>query len=129
MKKLLLLCLLAIVISGCGLRIVNKTTFPSPDKIFITTGDGDIQKPYTPIGQLALLRSGWRVSFLPILGLLGETIDPDRVLREDLYMEIRRMGGDGLINMRIEWKPPKNGFIGLGATGGYVIVYGTVIKR
>lgn len=130
MKKLILLISGVIVItlflSSCA-PIVSTAHFPSPDEIFITSGDGDIQKPYTPVGELIYMNSGFRVP-IPILCMIPiKDVDPDMELREGVYNQVRNMGGDALINMRIGWEPPKNYF--LFATGGNILITGTVIKR
>jgi hypothetical protein len=97
--------------------------------MFVTTGDGDIQKPYTPIGQLIYGRTGWRIP-LPILGLIPVAdVDPAVELRDGILAEVKRMGGDGVINLKLDWTPARGGLLGLGATGGNIVIYGTVIKR
>lgn len=130
MKKLIyLLFLSAIMLTSCAEAFYSSVSFPSPDDVFITTGDGDIQKPYTPMGQMIYSKSGFRLP-LPILGLLRiADVDPDRELKQAIFARVREMGGDALINMRIHYEPPSNGFLGLMASGGSVTVYGTVIKR
>lgn len=118
-----------ILINGCG-AIGISTNFPSPDDVFITTGDGDIQKPYTPIGQLIYVHQGYRINFLPLFGLIPvDDVDVDYELKTAIFKKVRSMGGDALINMKINWEPPSNGFLGLLANGGYLFVTGTVIKR
>lgn len=117
------------LLSGCA-ATVSKTHFPAASDLFITTGDGDIQKPYTPVGQLFYFRTGFRLAFLPLFGLIQfNDVDPDVELKKAIYKEVRRMGGDGVINLRISWKPPTDGFLGIGAYGGHIAIYGTVIKR
>jgi len=112
--------------AGIGLA----TNFPSPDDIFVTTGDGDIQKPYTPIGQIIYTRTGFRLSFLPLFGLIPiDDVDPDYELRTAIFKKVKSMGGDGLINMQISWEPAHGGILGFGASGGTVFITGTVIKR
>lgn len=128
MKKVLLMFAVITLLFGCA-AIKEKITFPASDDVFMTTGDGDIQKPYTPIGQLFYWEEGFRIPGL-LIGLIPfKDIDPDVVLKQDIYKEVKRMGGDAVINLKINWHPAKNGFLGLGATGGSVAVYGTVIKR
>ena len=121
----LFLCFLLNSCAGVGLA----TNFPSPDDVFVTTGDGDIQKPYTPIGQLIYSRTGFRIpiilfGFIPI-----DDVDPDYELRTAIFNKVKKMGGDGLINMQIAWEPASSGFLGFFAWGGRVFVTGTVIKR
>ncbi len=120
---------LVLVMSGCATKYQSATTFPSPDELFVTTGDGDIQKPYTPVGQLIYMRQGFRIP-LPLLGMIPiADVDPDTELRRAIYQEVRRMGGDAVINLKIDWMPPNDGILGLFATGGHITVYGTVINR
>ena len=116
--------------AGCGPTTHQSSTiFPPPDDLFITSGDGDIQAPYTPVGQLIYSKSGYRIP-LPILGLVViADVDPDQELRNAVVQEVRAMGGDGLINMEMIWTPPHNGWLGFGASGGTITIYGTVIQR
>ena len=39
------------------------------------------------------------------------------------------MGGDAIINMSMSWTPPSDGILGLMASGGQIVVYGTVVRR
>ena len=107
---------------------VIKATYPAPDDVFITSGDGNISKPYTPIGEFYYKQSGIRLMPLPILSLIPiKNVDPDLILKTSVKEEVRKMGGDALINTKIYFKPPK--FYVLWSTGGYIIIQGTVIKR
>jgi hypothetical protein len=125
--RLILLLAISVIFSACSNSLV--TTFPSPDEVFVTTGDGNIQKPYTPIGQLYYIETGFRIPF-PLLSLIPiKDVDPDIVLKTKVYSKVREMGGDALINMSMNWTPSTSGFLGLGASGGAVVIYGTVIKR
>ncbi|WP_321342971.1 hypothetical protein [uncultured Draconibacterium sp.] len=129
MKKFILLLPFLILFASCTTTYQSKATFPAADDLFITSGDGDITKPYTPVGQFIFMKSGFRIP-LPLLGYLNMwDVDPDEVLKTEVYRKIREMGGDGLINMKISWTPPKDGIVGLGANGGYVLITGTVINR
>lgn len=128
MKKSLFLIAIVIIFGSCA-TFQSHTTFPPADELFITSGDGDITKPYTPVGEFIYLKSGFRIP-LPLFGYLDVwDVDPDEVLRTEVYRKIRQMGGDALINMKINWEPAKPGLIGIGANGGFVIITGTVIKR
>jgi hypothetical protein len=114
--------------AGCA-PLASRLQFPNPNDIFVTTGDGDIQKPYTPIGQLIYSHSGFRIP-LPILGMMPVSdVDPDAEFRTGILARVKQMGGDGVINLHMNWDPPSNGFLGLGARGGMVTIYGTVVKR
>jgi hypothetical protein len=125
--RVLLAAVVLTTLSGCVYKSVS--TFPEANQLFITSGDGDIQKPYTPIGQLIYRRDGYRIP-LPILGMLPiDDVDPDLLLRTEVFTEVRARGGDGLINMRMDWQPAKPGFLGLFASGGSLIITGTIIKR
>lgn len=127
-KILLKLLLVAVLLSSCG-AYNEVTTFPPADEIFITSGDGDIQKPYTPIGQLIYAKTGYRLG-VPLLGMIPiNDVDPDKEIRKAVIDEIRKKGGDGLINMIINFEAPKNGILGLGAKGGTIFITGTIIKR
>jgi hypothetical protein len=112
-------------------KYISQVTFPPSDEMFITSGDGDIQKPYTPVGQLIYIRSGFRLP-LPIFGMIPfKDIDPEYELRTEIPNRIKQMGGDGIINMSIAFNPAKPRYYLLGAlaTGGRITIYGTVIKR
>ena len=128
MKKILFIFVVVAFLAGCA-AVKEKVTFPAADDVFMTTGDGDIQKPYTPVGQLLYYDQGYRIP-APIIGLIPfKTVDPDVVLKQEIYKEVKKMGGDAVINISIDWMPAKDGILGFGANGGYIIVYGTVIKR
>jgi hypothetical protein len=115
------------LLSACAQT--SRITFPQPDQLFVTSGDGDIQKPYTPIGEIIHYKTGWRLG-LPLLGLIPiADVDPDAELRKEIFTKVREMGGDALINMRTSWTPASGGWLGLGAKGGYIVVTGTVIRR
>jgi len=130
MRRSVYLCgIVVFFITSCSSTYYSRVSFPAPEDIFITTGDGDIQKPYTPIGQIIYSKSGYRIP-LPLLGLIPiADVDPDTELKEGIFTRIKGMGGDALINMSIHFEPPRNGLLGLGATGGTITIYGTVIKR
>jgi len=127
MKKILI-AVSVFLLTSCA-TFKSQTIFPRAEDLFITSGDGDITKPYTPIGQFIFLKTGFRIP-LPLFGLIPiKDVDPDEILKTEVYSAIRSMGGNGLINMKIDWRPAKSGFLGLLANGGSVTIYGTVIKR
>lgn len=131
MKKFFYLAVLIISLqlTSCGTLYNQSATFPPADEVFLTSGDGDIQKPYTPIGQLIYLKKGWRIN-LPIFGLIPiADVDPEKEIRESIVKEIKLKGGDGLINMAITFEAPSSGILGFNAKGGMVFVTGTIIKR
>ena len=129
-KKILFVVFVVLLFSSCS-AYKKQLNFPPSSDIFITTGDGDIQKPYEPIGMLIYIDQGYYLP-LPILGLIPiKVVDPDIALRTAVASRVKEMGGDALINLSIVWQPPKGGihaFFGLGF-GGSVAIYGTVIKR
>lgn len=130
-KKLsrILLVFSTLMLISCGITSKEVASFPPSDEVFITSGDGDIQKPYTPVGQLIFYKVGYRIP-LPLLGLIPiNDVRADRELREQVITEVKKRGGDGLINMSINFTSPKSGFLGFGANGGYIFVTGTIIKR
>jgi hypothetical protein len=127
---LLFLLLIPFVLGSCS-KYVSQLTFPASDEMFITSGDGDIQKPYTPVGHLIYMRSGFRIP-LPLFGFIPfKDVDPDYELKTEVQQRIKQMGGDGLINMQITYRPAKVRWYLLGAlsSGGSVTIIGTVIKR
>ena len=128
-KAIVLAAVVSVGLSGGGYIHQTSVTFPDPDDIFITSGDGDIQKPYTPVGEFLYIEAGSRIGFFLLGYIKIKDVDPDVVLRTTLVQEIRAMGGDGLINMRISWRAPSNGFLGFGATGGSLAITGTVVRR
>jgi hypothetical protein len=118
------------VLGLAGCSSMSTVNFPDPNKIFMTSGDGNIQKPYTPVGEIIYAQSGFRFGMVPLLGLIPwADVDPEVVIRQKVEAKVAEMGGDALINMEIDWKPPRNGFLGIGAAGGSIVVTGTVIKR
>jgi len=117
-------------IGACATTHQTSLTFPPSSELFLTSGDGDIQKPYTPVGHMIVSKRGTRIGFLPLFGLISfDDVDPEMVLRNEVFEKVREMGGDGLINMQTMYTPPKDGFLGFGANGGLLVVTGTVIKR
>lgn len=129
MKKNLWLISIVLIFTSCIATYQSRTIFPPADQLFITSGDGDIAKPYTPIGQFLYIKAGYRIPIF-LLGFIDTwDVDPDEVLKSEVYSKIREMGGDGLINMSISWEPPKTGFFGFGAKGGHIYITGTVINR
>ncbi len=125
--KLALLLSLALLTNCASLRQVN---FPPPQEVFITTGDGDITKPYQPVGHLIYTKRGFRLGFLPLFGLIpfGDA-SAQTAVNDIIAKEARAMGGDAVINLDIKWIPPSDGILGLGANGGALFIQGTVIKR
>ena len=99
-------------------------------KEFITTGDGDIQKPYTPVGQVIYSKTG-NGGFLPLVKLFLPIVDPETEINTVFLQMVRNMGGDGVINVSVNWIQPSSFFtrlIGFGHNG-HVQIQGTVIKR
>lgn len=128
-RLLIVLTLCLLTLTGCASTHSSQVSFPSADDLFVTTGDGDITRPYTPVGQLIYYKQGYRLG-LPLIGLISiDDVDPGVELRRGVLEEARRMGGDGVINVQLNWQPPSNGILGIGASGGHIIVYGTVIRR
>ncbi|NCS90085.1 MAG: hypothetical protein AUJ54_02495 [Ignavibacteria bacterium CG1_02_37_35] len=128
-EAFLLVILLMFSFGGCS-AYYSVATFPSADELFVTTGDGNIQKPYTPIGQIIYSKTGARIP-IPILSAIPiEDIDPDVELRTKIYDKVKAMGGDGMINLSLNWQPPTPFPLSLlFGNGGTITVYGTVIKR
>jgi hypothetical protein len=128
--QLVILLLIPFIMGSCS-KFISQVGFPAADEMFITSGDGDIQKPYTPVGHLIYIRNGFRIP-LPLLGFIPfKDVDPDYELKTEVQQRIKQMGGDGLINMQITYKPAKVRWYLLGAlsSGGSVTIIGTVIKR
>lgn len=92
--KLIVLALLA-ALPGC--TIVNSANIPSDRsgrEIFLTSGD--IPEAYTTLGVVQGTRSGVRLfGFIDPAGT-----DIQTGLRDVLIPEIKKMGGDGAINVR-----------------------------
>lgn len=130
MRSVLCIGLGILILSiGSGCVTSQQVAFPPSREVFMTTGDGDIQKPYEPVGQLMYHEEGFRLGF-PIIGLIPiADVDPEVALQKGISDKVRTMGGDSVINLRMDWTPPANGFIGIGAKGGAITIYGTVIKR
>ncbi|OGG56109.1 MAG: hypothetical protein A3F84_28640 [Candidatus Handelsmanbacteria bacterium RIFCSPLOWO2_12_FULL_64_10] len=129
-KLVLCVCVLCLFTS-CAFKYSSKLSFPAPDEIFMTTGDGDIQKPYTPLGQVLHIESGTLIP-IPLICLASPTVDPDVVLRTGFTEKVKQLGGNGVINMRIDFRPPKKTFLGalFGMVDpGQVTITGTVIRR
>ena len=120
--------LVSLYFVGCAAKL-NTLYFPPSKIVFFTSGDGDIQKPYTPVGQLFYYRAGFRIPF-PLLGLLPvNDVNPDTELTTIIAKEVKKMKGNAVINLKIDWSPPSNGFLGFMANGGHIVMSGTVIKQ
>jgi hypothetical protein len=121
---------LLVLISGCVTTQTDKLSYPSSDELYVTTGDGNFGE-YTPVGQIYFTKTGFRIP-LPILGLLPVAdVDPSTAVRQEVKRRARRMGGDAVINLRVDWTPPETHWATLGtlSEGGQLIVYGNVIQR
>ena len=103
--------------SSCS-ALQQTITFPSAKEIFITSGDGNIQKPYTPLGEFLYADNGIKLFFIPI-----KTINPEAILRKVITEKIKEAGGDGLINMRL------NFIKGKFFSPDQLFLTGTIIKR
>lgn len=130
MKKVLPVLLGSIVLftmlNSC--TTVMKATYPAADDVFITSGDGNIQKPYTPVGELYYKERGIRLLPIPLVSLIPiKDVDPDLAMKTKVKEEVRNMGGDALINTKVFFQPPR--FLVLWSTGGTLVIQGTVIKR
>lgn len=130
MKRNLLILLLSGLTIMVGCAPYQRTIlFPAANEIFFTSGDGNIQKPYTPIGEYVYSVRGFRLP-IPIIGLIPLTpLDPEKVLREKITPKIKEVGGDGMINMKIVMVKDDPGFLGMFAKPGYIQVTGTIIRR
>jgi len=129
MRTLLRFSLLGVFLLLSGCASFQQVKFPPQDEVFITTGDGDITKPYEPIGQLIYAKKGVRIP-LPLIGLIPiSDAVAGTAINEIIAKEARAMGGNAVINLDIKWTSPRNGLLGLGADGGAVFIQGTVIKR
>ncbi len=117
----------ALFFSGCA--TLQRIPFQKSEEIFITTGDGDAVKSYQPIGHLIYAKQGFRIP-LPLLGFIpiSDAVAGDAI-NEIVAERARAMGGDAVIKLQIEWEPPSDGILGLGAKGGALTINGTVIKR
>lgn len=127
-KNLLLVLLIAIGFNSCG-PYQRTILFPPPSEIFYTSGDGDIQKPYTPIGEFVYSQRGFRLG-LPLFGLIPFTaLDPEKIIRTKITPKIKEVGGNGLINMKITLVRDDPGFLGMFAKPGSIQVTGTIIRQ
>jgi hypothetical protein len=126
MRRILILLPLGLLMTGCA--YMSTVNFPDPNKVFMTTGDGNIQKPYTPVGELLYFEQGYRIP-VPILALLPiHDVDPEVAIRQKLAARVIQMGGDGIINLKITWQPARTVYLVMGNPGS-ISVQGTVIKR
>ena len=95
MKNLIVLAALFAAASGC--TVVNTAQIPSDRSgrdIFLTSGD--IPEAYTTLGVVQATKGSVR-----LLGFFDPAqTDIQSGLRDVLIPEIRKMGGDGAINVR-----------------------------
>ena len=129
MRSFLFCVMLGAIVITTGCATFKRIDFPPSNEIFITTGDGDITKPYKPIGQLIYLKTGFRIG-APIIGLLPiADVSAEDAINEIIAREAKKMGGNAVINLDVQWLPPSNGVLGAGAHGGQLLIQGTVIQR
>jgi hypothetical protein len=83
-------------ILGAGCTQIDMTRYPDPNELFVTTGDGNIQKPYTPIGLVAVKKQGFYMFGQAIIAADLEAAINDRMLEK-----AREMGGDGVIEVTL----------------------------
>ncbi|MDX2024410.1 MAG: hypothetical protein SF187_29480 [Deltaproteobacteria bacterium] len=87
----------AVCLSLSACTIVNTATLPTDPNLhapFVTTGD--IQGPYQSLGLIQVTRKGHLLfGFVDIVGT-----DIQTGFNETLMPEIRRLNGDGIINVR-----------------------------
>lgn len=130
----LLLCLAVSMMFGCS--VTHKVAYPPADDLYITMGDdpgSESQKPYTPKGTFIHVSNQSCIPF-PVLGLipLGNA-EPQHVFENEVYPQVREMGGDALTSARIEHVPPAGFFsrlLGIGClASSHTIVTGQVVKR
>jgi len=129
MKTYLIVSLSCCALFFAGCATFQRIPFTKSDEIFITTGDGDITKPYEPIGHLIYTKQGFRIP-LPLIGFIpiSDALAGDAI-NEVIAEKARAMGGNAVINLDIKWDPPSDGIWGIGANGGALIINGTVIKQ
>lgn len=119
----------SVLVLGPGCRSIRMVNFPSGRDVYVTTGDGDITKPYEPLGMIMCVEKGVRIP-LPLLGLIPlADVDPDITLKQKVIPQVKTMGGDAIINLGVNWEPASPGFLGIMASGGYLAIYGTVVRR
>lgn len=86
---------LCLALSAC--TVVNTATLPTDPNLhapFVTTGD--IQGPYQSLGLIQITRKGHLLfGFVDIIGT-----DIQTGFNETLLPEVRRLNGDGIINVR-----------------------------
>ncbi|HLL52846.1 MAG TPA: hypothetical protein VK447_04815 [Myxococcaceae bacterium] len=82
------------LIAGC--TAVNTATLPSGGggrELFVLTGD--LKQPYESVGLLQVTRKG------AIIFGFGDPAGTDlNAALQDVYPQVRQMGGDGIINIR-----------------------------
>ena len=89
--------LLAVGLTGC--TTVNVARLPSAQDtrdVFVTTSD--VQVPYESLGLVQTTRKG--VLLFGFADPAGTSLEAG--LRETLLPEVRRMGGDGIMNLRFQ---------------------------
>ncbi len=129
MKTCLNITLACCALCFAGCATFQKIPFQKSDEIFITTGDGDAVKSYQPIGHLMYTAQGFRIP-LPLLGFIPiSDAVAGNAINEIIAEKARAMGGDAVIKLEVQWDPPSDGLLGLGAKGGALTINGTVIKR
>lgn len=106
MKRVLALSGIMIFLLSSGCTGVYKVEFPPADKLFITSGDdpgSESPKPYTPKGNLTVVNKCGMIP-IPLFSVIPvKRATPDDTFNELVIPEIKKMGGDALINARVEY--------------------------
>jgi hypothetical protein len=68
--------------------------YPNPEELYVTLGDGNIERPYQPLGEIVVKKRGLGFFGIPII-----KPDLERVIKETLLTKAKDMGGDGVINL------------------------------
>lgn len=119
--------LLLLLLTGCTtVNIAQPRALPGGREVFVTSGD--IVQPYESMGLLQVTRKG--VMLFGVADFAGTDLNAGL---QDLLAHARRMGGDGVINVR--WSQTQYTTLGrvfsifiLGLLPGEVTVRGEVVR-
>jgi hypothetical protein len=134
-KMVCAVCMLMVLASGCAINRTHRIEFPPADDLFVTCGDdpgSESNKPYVPKGQFIHVTQEHYLP-IPLLGMfvrIGKA-EPQHVFDKYIIPRVREMGGDALINAKVNYTPPTSiiwGLFGL-RSGGTTVITGQAVKK
>ncbi len=106
MRKVITLFGIMVFFLSSGCAGVYKVEYPPANKLFITSGDdpgSESKKSYTPKGNIVVVNKCGMIPIPLFSAIPVKRATPDDTFNEMVIPEIRKMGGDALINAKVEY--------------------------